>query len=312
MIRKLELDSLSAEASSLDQLLGSRTAAEDPIGYFQYSQRLAELRDEISHMQDVAEHSASVALFFAGRPVIGSRGIRADFAGKAVEVFQDMVSKRFAANEVGELGQRGRIPLRSNSDLMLTDVARGSFGVVLEESVETVPFADTQLKVVLDEVVSSMQKAVSVDGESFEELLEDIDNRYLRSLGAFFELLDESDATLRIVEGDNDRQLDGEEIHRGRERTSAAEIQERDDQQLVGVVYLLPAHRRFELVLDSGESIWGPVSREFAAAHLEATRAANDVVGHRWRVRALARTVIRPNREPKTTHRLLGLIERLD
>jgi hypothetical protein len=312
MVRKLEIENLNAEAAALDAMLRSRTAEEDPIGHMQYSERLAAVREELQALGTDQDLVASVALFFAGRPVVGSRGIRADFAGRAVEIFQDVVSKRFAANEVGDLGARGPVPLRVNSDLLLTNVARGSFGVILEESVDTLPLAQTQVKVVLDEVVASMRAAADEDGSDFEQMLETIDSRYLRSLGEFFELLDDEDATVRVVEGDVDQQLSTAEIHRARERTGAAQIDERDDNVLVGTLYLLPGPRRFELILDGGDSVSGTVSSEFATEHLEALRAASAVVGRRWRVRTRARTVTRANRAPKTTYKLLGLIEQLD
>lgn len=312
MLRKLQIDSLSAEAASLEAMLHERTEEEDPIGHFQYSERLGELRQEIEQLGGEPELTAGVALFFAGAPVVGSRGIRAEFAGRAVEKFQDIVSKRFAANEFGELGGRGPVPLRASSDLLLTNVARGSFGVLLEESLDNEPLAETQLKVVVDDVVNSLHVASLEDSEAFDQLLETIDHRYLRALGEFFELLDDARATLRVVEGAQDRQLLPTEIHRARERTTATRIDERDDEPLVGTLFLLPAHRRFELVLDSGETLWGPVAREFATAHLEALRAANEVVGRRWRVRTRARTVTRPNREPKTTYTLLRLVQRVD
>lgn len=312
MVRKLEIESLSAEVATVESLLGKRSPEDDPIGYFQYSQRLAGLNRKLEDLGQAPELTAAIALFFAGDPVVGSHGIRADFAGRAVEIFQDIVSKRFAANELGDLGGRGPVPLRSRSDLLLTNVTRGSFGVVLEEAYDNHPLAETQLKVVLDDVVNSINVASMEDNGPFEELLETIDHRYLRSLGEFFELLDDKSATVRVVEGDQDKQLNPVEVHRARERTSSARIEEREDEPLVGTLYLLPAHRRFELVLENGESIWGPVASEFATAHMEALRDANDVVGKRWQVKARARTVTRPNRPPKTTYRLLGLIKRLD
>lgn len=312
MVKKLEIEALSVEAESLEALLRARTEQDDPIGVYQFKQRLEQVRQRIGEIAEAPALTAGVALFFAGGPVTGSRGIRADFAGKAVESFQAMVAKKFAAFEVGELGQRGRIPLRASSDLILTDVVRGSVGLVLEEANDNVPIVETELKVVLDDVVCTIAAAAQEEAEPFEEILEDIDSRFLRSMGEFFALLDDADATVRLVEGERDRQFDHTQIHRARERTDAAEINERDNEVLVGALYLLPAHRKFELVLDSGETVWGPVSAEFAGQHLEALRNANDVVGHRWRVRVKVRVVTRPNRLPKTTHKLLGLIERLD
>jgi hypothetical protein len=311
MRRKLEIEGLSAEAASLQALLDGRAEDDDPIGVYQYTQRLTELLLEIDLLSAGDDKAASIALFFAGGPVTGSRGIRADFAGKAVEVFQDMVSKRFAAHE-GPLGQRGRIPLRANSDLLLTEIARGSVGLLLEEAIDSVPIVDTQLKVVLDEVVDSIGTAANVDDAKFDELLDDVDNRFLKSLGEFFELLDDSDATIRLVEGDLDRQLDGDEIHRARLRTADADVEDSDDEEVVGTLYLLPAHRRFELRVAPDNVIWGLVASEFTTRHLDEVQGADDVVGRVWRARVRSRTIKRPNREPKVTYRLVGLIERID
>ena len=66
--------------------------------------------------------------------MVGSRGILANFGGKMLEIYQDLVSKRFAASELTEpLSARGAIPLRNNTQLLVTEVARGFFGFVLTQ-----------------------------------------------------------------------------------------------------------------------------------------------------------------------------------
>ena len=47
MVKKLELEALTAEVASLGELLRTRTPEEDPIGYFQYSQRKAYIQERI-------------------------------------------------------------------------------------------------------------------------------------------------------------------------------------------------------------------------------------------------------------------------
>jgi len=96
VIRKLEVEAMSAEAAALEALLRERTEDEDPVGHYQYTHRLNELRDYLDELTTAPDLTASVALFFAGEPVIGSRGVRADFASRAVGIFQDIVAKRFA------------------------------------------------------------------------------------------------------------------------------------------------------------------------------------------------------------------------
>ncbi|SFB21560.1 hypothetical protein SAMN04515620_12673 [Collimonas sp. OK607] len=314
MMRKLELDALRADVTSVNRLLRSRTQEIDPIGFLQFSRRREQLQEKIDELQNAPFLKGSVALFFAGEPVSGSRGIRADFAGKAVEIFQDVVSKQFAAVELGEMGERGPIPMKANSDLLLTDVARGSVGLVLEEAGENDTIARTPLSIVLDRVVEMLAQTARPERAAFDELLEHIDQRQLVSLRNFFQHLDDAHATLRLVEGESDIIFDSAAIQRARTRTSVARIDEREDDQMNGRLYLLPGHRRFELHIDGDPptEIFGSVSREFAREHLQAMQAASDVVGKRWRVKILIRSIQRQNGEPRISYSLKGLIQRLD
>lgn len=131
---RLEFDALKADLAALSGLLEQRSADEDPIGHLQLTARKSELESELARLQQEHERRASVALYFGGRPVVGSRGILANFGGKMLEIYQDLVSKRFAASELTEpLSARGAIPLRNNTQLLVTEVARGFFGFVLTQ-----------------------------------------------------------------------------------------------------------------------------------------------------------------------------------
>lgn len=104
MLKKLELQALRADMSAIERLLQGRTSEDDPLGYLQLSKRRQVLSAKLAEIEGAVQHKAAVALFFAGGPVVGSRGIDAAFAGKTVGLFQDLVSKQFAMEEVGELG----------------------------------------------------------------------------------------------------------------------------------------------------------------------------------------------------------------
>ncbi len=314
MLRKIELDALRADLGAINAMLASRTEADDPIGFHQFQSRKREIEEMIAKLGDAPDHTASVGLFFGGLPVIGSRGIRADFAGKAIEYFQELVAKQHAAAEAGILGRRGRVPLRAATDLMLTDVVRGSFGMVLEEVEENGLLADSKVKQIVDEVTDVFLNVASIDDQVFEELLASIDGRLLSTLRDFFHLLDEGGATIRVVEAEKDRLLDRDAVHRGRVRTEAIAVDERESDQISGKLYLLPAHRRFELVRDdTGETIYGIVSPEYSKEYLGTLQQQGiDPVGKTWRTKMLIREIKRPNREPKITYTLLGLLGELN
>ncbi len=313
MLKKLELQSLRADIGSLDQLLKGRTVENDPLGVLQLTKRRAVLAAKLAEIGLTVQHKAAVALFFAGGPVVGSRGIDATFAGRTVGLFQDLVSKQFAMEEVGELGRRGPVPHQANSDLLVTNVLRGSVGLLFEEADQNEALADTQLKVVVDHVVDTLAAAAAPAADDFDQALEGMAPRFLTALGDFFEVMDERHALLRVVGSEREIEFNGDAILRGRERARATHIDEREHEELVGKVFILPESRRFELHITDGQPpITGTVAREFVRSDLEALLNAGNAIGERWRVRIKTRTLTRPTRAPKVTHTLLGMIERLD
>lgn len=309
MLKKLEVQSLRADLGAVEGLLADRTPGTDPIGFLQLSQRQSTLRARLATVEATVEHKAAVGLFFAGGPVIGSRGIDASFAAKAVGLFQDMVSKQFAMEEVGDLGRRGPVAMQPNSDLIVTNVIRGSVGLLLEEAGVSEAFADTQLKVVVDHVVDTVMATAAPAADEFEQALERMDPRFLTSLGEFFEVMDERSAVLRLVESEREVELNADAIRRGRERAGAATILDSDEEEMIGRIFILPAARRFELrVLQEGTTLVGGIARAFSQPELERVVAAENVVGELWRVRIKTRTVTRPTRPPKVTYTLVGLV----
>lgn len=78
-MKKLQIDALNADLATVDALLASRSENDDPVGWLQLKVRREEIEHEIQSLQPFRESHASVGLFFGGRPVVGTRGIRADF-----------------------------------------------------------------------------------------------------------------------------------------------------------------------------------------------------------------------------------------
>ncbi|HML29511.1 MAG TPA: hypothetical protein PKE16_11875, partial [Hyphomicrobium sp.] len=256
------------------------------------------LDDELRVLGGFEERAASAALFFGGPKVVGSRGIEADFAGDALERFQDLVSKTFARRERGILRARGRVAARPSSKLMVTAVTRGSFGFVLEEVGDQEEAVRTQLSEVVEDVVDFVAHVADPAEDVFLEAVGDIDARLLGSARAFFDSLSKAGATLRIVEGDREISLGRDEVQRGKERTEGLVVTESEANQLNGTLFVLPAHRKFEFRLDgTGDTISGKVAPD-------ASREIGDQVlgglfnpiGKRWVAEFDVREVTRPQR----------------
>src|SRR5579862_4840745 len=306
MLKRLELDALRADLSAVDANLRGRT--DDPIGVLQFEHRKRELEARIADLQrEQAGENAGVAIFFGGRPVIGSRGILADFGTQAISNFQSLIATRFAELD-GPLGRRGPVPQRGQTQLMITDVARGSVGFVLEEVRDDHQLLDTPLKEVVDEVCSFIRRIASPDEEAFQAVTEIVDDRLLGSLRAFFKLLDDSGATLRVVESDSEFSLGRENVERARRRTDSLRLSETEE-IVRGTLYVLPDARKFEIhPVPVGEPIRGSISantlRELVGDGHEVREGIVGVVQD-LRVRIKEARVL--DREPRKSFTLIGI-----
>jgi hypothetical protein len=311
MPRKLRLDGLRAELNSVLDILRQSHGAGDPVGELQYKHRQNILEKEIEEIEKTITTSASVALFFGGKPVLGSRGISAEFAGGVLEKFQDLVTRTFAKTEVGQLGKRGPIPQKEDAQLMITELARGSFGFILDEMSDQTENQETALKLMVDEVARIVEETGSPNEPDFEEMVESLDPRTLIALKDFFTILDNSEATIRIVEDGRDFILDKYAIHRGRLRTEATLIEEKEDYTSGKLLGFLPEHRKFELKPVDSEIVYGSVSKEAAEQYQTMISSGNDVVGRNWQVKLTVRTVKPLNRPSREVYRLIEFMNEI-
>ncbi|MDH5652881.1 MAG: hypothetical protein OEZ39_13575 [Gammaproteobacteria bacterium] len=307
MPKKLNIDSLSSEITTVNDLLLSARQSGDFVGEMQLEHRLNKLTKKLEKLKEntFADNSASVALFFGGQPVLGSKGIAAEFAGLALEQFQNLISKVFATSEVGELGKRGKVPFKANSELMVTGLARGSFGFVLDEMSEQTQLEASELSHVIDKATFLIRDTAAQDEAVFEALLEDLDPRTLIALKDLFSNLDTSKATIRVVEKDMDFTLDGAAIHRAKIRTEATSIEEEIHEIEGTLVGFLPEHRKFELRDKSGNLIYGSATKE-AVEQFE--KATETVIGKQCLIKATIKTVAPLNRPPREVVRLIEFL----
>lgn len=313
-MRKLERDSLQAELSTLDALLARRTEKEDPLGWLQLTDRRADVAARLARLESDSPMHAEVAVFFGGLPVVGSRGIRADFAADAISHYQELVSKRMVSQALGPLATRGPIPRRDISTMLVTDVVRGSFGFVLQESGESSePTIAASLRRALEDVTNLLANIAAENPAAFEEAVESLDDRTLFAIRDFLRVLDDSGATLRLVEGDRELSFDSRSLHRGRERADATVIDETAIQR-EGVLFLVPDARRFELHPTAGPVLKGIVAadaiqRNGEDEHRGAAVRAADIVGKRWLVELREKTVKQGSGKSRVSYTLIRFIQ---
>lgn len=265
-LKKLERDRTVAELASINTLLQGMTP-DDIMTRMGLEDRRDELRETIADLADFDEGTASAALFFGGRPVVGSRGIESEFGGHAVAKFQDLVAK-LLVHEVGELGQRGPVPNKAASTMHITNILRGSFGFLMEEVQTQGQLVDTALKAAVDDASRLMVAFGETDEEKFQQAIEEVDQRVLATAGEFFDLLQEGGATFRLVAGDRDESFGAVAVERAAARATSTTISEKEEPlpgQLTGA---LPVGHVFEFRKVTGEIIRGKVDRSITSDQL--------------------------------------------
>lgn len=271
MLKKLELDTLKAELASINHLLSQKNIANDPISSRQFDSRKKRLCDKIKEIGEQPRNFAEVGLFFGGKPVFGSKGVDVEFATSLVEKYQNILSKRYSFLESGTLASRGPVPNSDNAKMMITDVARGSFGFVLEESpYNNEALVDSVLKYVVEDVGDILDKISSSEEQLFDEVIEKIDERTLGDVRQFFNELSSYEATLKIIDSKNEYLFSRERIQKAKERTDYVRISEDRTIQISGRLYIFPKDKRFELQPDdSTDVIKGIITKSFLDKNIE-------------------------------------------
>lgn len=307
-MKKLQRDALLSDLSAVNEVLSS-LPDDDFIGRMGFEARKSEIEAELAKIEDGLDTLASVALMFHGKPVRGSRSIETNFAASALEAYQDLVAKRLATFENGGLAQRGPIPGKQAASLNITGIVHGSFGFTLEESDPDSPqLIKSSLKEAVENVTDVLQSFSAQDDENFISAMDDMDARLFTSARAFFRILYENEATLRIVEGENDQKLDAEAIDRGYRRCEEASVEEKEVTVTGTLIGVVPYGRRFELKMSESDVIKGKIGPLFSLDYLERLEKEEQMVGRQWTAKLLRKSVDRPGRRTIISYTLVELL----
>jgi hypothetical protein len=265
--RRIQAKRVAAELSSVDSVL-STIDANDYFGRLSLEGRKTQLQEQLSDsIASAEETSASAALFFGGAPVFGNIGVESGFGGMAISKFQDLVAKLLIDDREG-LGQRGPLPAHEDAKLHITGVMRGSFGFLLEEIDQEASLWDTPLKAAVTKATRLLEAFADQNEEAFEQILEVTDQRSLATANDFFSLLASNHATLRLVTGAEEMQVDTAAVERATKRGLTSTVEEHEEEQLGVLSGLLPQTHMFELLGHTGGVISGRVSRTISTETL--------------------------------------------
>lgn len=313
MVTKIHRDALRSEIASVRAMLDRRGTL-DRLGSLSLRQRLNTLEKQLLSAEGEVRNIANVALVFDGGSVRGSSAIDADFAGKALQDYQDLVTKQMASSNLGVLAERGPLPVaqQKQSRLNITDLVHGSFGFILEEdSADQSQMFESPTMQAVSDVTDMLEGISSADGHWFNERLSDLDVRVFQTLKKFVSLLYKTASTLKLAEEDREIKLDPAGVFRAYERVSQTEVDEVEENFVGELLGLVPIQRRFDFRKDENDEIVsGTVAVSLSADYLERIERDGLVAGRSWRAVIRTKTIQRADgRRPTVTQTLIDLLK---
>lgn len=213
-----EKEQVQAQIIDTEHLLS--LVKDDALMSYSLQKKLEILKEKLaSYREDYKE--AKVTLLFSGKAVIGSKGIKANFLSQTLKPFQELVKTQTSLIRYGNVGKRGKSRSSNFSELYLTALPTGSFGIELSQIDSADFFAEEHVSMAIDQVMTLIEAATKGD-EEFESAIEKTPARNLNNLKSFLKHIDEEHSILKMESGSHNLEISEDCIHRGFERVNGA------------------------------------------------------------------------------------------
>lgn len=278
---------------------------DNPLMAYSMQSRIESLEEELASLPET-KFDPTIVLLFSGDAVAGSRGIKADFLGKSLTPFQEIVKTQVALQKFGRVGLRGRSKEADNSELFLTSLPRGSFGVELSKLKTGSLFDDQYLSEALQETIETFRAAA----ESTDALLERIQifpPKYLSNLKAFLKTVAENHSILKMETGATGLELTEKDIDEAYGRVSRVMIDHTTNQIQATFKGVLLESGKFEAQDLTGALISGYVAEHITGDDLE--RYNKEFTNRAVLMLLKIYTSTAPGGRPKSSYELLDIKE---
>jgi len=267
-----EYHQIRSEIAALQKML-MRLPESSVIDRMSLEARKKSLEEELASQKVDVHRPFQIYLTFRGKPIVGNRGVFAEFGGIAVREFTDAVAA-VGASQTEPLGSRGVIPKREEYQMLITGTAKGSFGFVLEGvgRDHTLTQDKTPLELAVDKIMAILRASVGTD-EELSEAVSEADPRALKAIRDFLNTLSSQEAVCALeARGEKFRFSDVGQVTQSASRLSEDNIREEDMELKGQFLGVLPNRRTFEFRIgDTGEIITGKVG-----AAIEDASSIND------------------------------------
>lgn len=252
------IQSLKAQIVDTERLL--EMVVDHPLMSESLTEKLNNLRNELQALPRES-HEAKVQLLFSGKAVFGSKGIKTKFISKTITPFQEMVKSQASIVRFGNVGKRGQAKKAASTDLYLTALPVGSFGVELSQLESNDLFDTLDVSNAMKQVMTLISNT-TIDDQTFETAVEQTPKRILSNLKKFFQEISEEHSVLKMESGELGFEIPLEKINEGYIRVSST-IDEEEEIIVNGIFRgLLLDSGRFEIQDETGRKISGFIGED--------------------------------------------------
>ncbi len=246
---------LLAERITLRRLI-DQTDADEAIVRASFEHRLQDVETELAAYGEHSSRLVGARLTFSGRSVDRNRGMSADFFSDSVGEFAKAVHYIGVGQRQTPLPPSGTVPYGEDYRLLVTGVARGSFGIRVEEASRQMPLLgeSTLVELAIEELKSILEASVG-DDEQLADAIGEIDPRALGQVRAFLKTVADNRAVCALeFRGREFGFRDAAQVRRSENRLSNDNI--REDDATVGGKFLgfFPYRPRAQFQVDNVDS----------------------------------------------------------
>lgn len=229
-------------------------------------EKLADLKNQLKKIpKQIIE--PKIRLLFSGGAVKGALGIKSSFIGKTVHPFQEMIKTQSALVRFGSVAKRGRAKKSISTELYITALPIGSFGVELSKLESEDLFAEHDVAYAMQQIME-LVKHTSESDIIFEDSIKKMPKRNLSNLKKFLKEIAEEHSFLKMESGELSIEISDHDVQEAYNRVSATT--EEESQIFVDGILrgILLDSGKFEIQDTDGAKISGFISEELGEEEL--------------------------------------------
>ncbi|MFD2903792.1 hypothetical protein [Sphingobacterium anhuiense] len=258
MSKYIEKQNIMSQIVELERLIDLVNG--HPLMIVGLEEKLIDLRKRLEAF-DVNVLEPKIAMLFSGNAVLGSQGIKSLFVSNIIKPIQEMIKAQTAEIKFKKVGKRGKTKGSRESNMFLTALPVGSFGIELVQLDTPELFSELDVSSAIEQVSEIIKGATDSD-ESFANIVEQTPTRTLNNLKIFLREVANENSIIKIHINADEIYIDEDHVKLGYLR-----VKEADESEVLltlnGILRgLLLEANKFEFLDVDGHKYSGKISEE--------------------------------------------------